>query len=329
MTRMIRARHAAAVLAALIALAASARADVTVCNRTSYRMQVAVGLERAARISAQGWLRLDPGACSKIAGADAEMVYVHARTSSLYGSTPLPQHGEAELCLRDGDFKFSDARACPVTQQARFSAAKPSESPQGPTVNLAEEADYDDAQARLAGIQRLLTIAGYETTPIDGVDGVKTQAALARFLRDRKLAADLATKAELFDALIEAAEHPAGAGFTWCNQTAYPVMAALGLVEMGSIVTRGWYRVASGQCVKPDVSGEPMRFYSYAEAVDASGRTLLRDGAPLAWGGRVVLCTRDGRFEVANQKDCASRGFNAAGFAVIEARDATATVTFK
>jgi len=329
MSAMIRARHTPAVLAALIALAAPARADVAICNRTSYRMQVAVGLERAARISTQGWLRLDPGVCSRIEGADAEMVYVHARTLPLYGSTPLPQQGEAELCLRDDNFQFSDARACPIAQQARFSAAKPSDSPQGSTVNLAEEADYDEAQARLAGIQRLLTVAGYDATPIDGVDGAKTKAVLGRFLRDRKLGVEIVPKPELFDSLIEAAEHPAGAGFTWCNQTPYPVMAALGLVEMGSIVTRGWYRVASGQCLKPDVSGEPMRFYSYAEAVDASGRTLQRDGAALAWGGKVVLCTRDGRFEVANQKDCASRGFNAAGFAVIEAPDATATVTFK
>ena len=326
---MIRARLSPAVLATLIALAAPARADVTVCNRTSYRMQVAVWLERAARISTQGWLGLDPGACGNIAGADAAMVYVHARTPPLYGSTPLPQNGEAELCLRDDAFQFADARACPVAQQASFSAAKPSDSPGGPTVNLAEEADYDDTQARLAGIQRLLTIAGYDATPIDGVDGAKTKAALAHFLRDRKLTADAADKPGIFDALIDAAKHPAGAGFTWCNQTPHSVMAALGLVEMGSIVTRGWYRVPSGQCLKPDVSGDPMRFYSYAEAVDESGRTLQRAGAPLAWGGKVELCTRDGRFEVANQKDCASRGLKAAGFAVIDAAGGTATVTFK
>jgi uncharacterized membrane protein len=39
----------------------------------------------------------------------------------------------------------------------------------GPVVNLAEEADYDDAQARLAGIQRLLVMSGYDAYPIDGV----------------------------------------------------------------------------------------------------------------------------------------------------------------
>jgi peptidoglycan hydrolase-like protein with peptidoglycan-binding domain len=48
---------------------------------------------------------------------------------------------------------------------------------------LAEDSEYDDEQARLAGIQRLLVIAGYDAAPIDGVDGPKTQAALAAFLK--------------------------------------------------------------------------------------------------------------------------------------------------
>ena len=52
---------------------------------------------------------------------------------------------------------------------------------------LAEDSEYDDEQARLAGIQRLLVIAGYDAAPIDGVDGPKTQAALAAFLKSRGL----------------------------------------------------------------------------------------------------------------------------------------------
>jgi uncharacterized membrane protein len=326
---MIRAATCPAVLAALIAVAAPARADVSICNRTSYRMQVAVGIERGTLVSTYGWLRIDPGECKPAQAEQADMLYLHARTPSIYGAAPLPQHGDADFCLRDGDFQFANARACPMSQQARFSAAKPSDSPSGPVVNLAEEADYDDAQARLAGIQRLLTIAGYDATPIDGVDGAKTKAALARFLRDQKLNADASSQPDFFDKLAAAAQHPEGSGFSWCNQTSYPVMAALGLVEMGSIVTRGWYRVPAGQCLRPDVSGDPMRFYSYAEAVDANGRAVQREGAILAWGGKVMLCTRDGRFELSNQKDCAARGLNSAGFAVIELANGSAVVTFK
>ena len=51
---------------------------------------------------------------------------------------------------------------------------------------------YDDAQAQLAGIQRLLTIAGYDAYPIDGIRGANSQAALAQFIKDRHLPANAA-----------------------------------------------------------------------------------------------------------------------------------------
>jgi uncharacterized membrane protein len=95
-------------------------------------------------------------------------------------------------------------------------------------------------------------------------------------------------------------------------------MASLGMVEMGTIVTRGWYRVPAGQCLQPDLHSDPHRFYSYAEAVDGQGRTIRQGDAPLPWGGTVALCTRDGKFELADHKDCAARGLNSAGFAVID-----------
>src|SRR6185503_20720043 len=261
---------------------------------------------------------------------DADMIYLHARTPPLYGSAPMPQSGQAELCVREQDFDFADGRGCPVTQQARFSAAQPSEQPNGPTVNLAEQAGYDDAQARLAGIQRLLDIAGYDANPIDGVDGAKTRAAIAKFLRDHNLAADAAARPDFFDTLIAAARDPKGAGFLWCNDSRYTVMAAVGTVEMGTIVTRGWYRIASGQCLKPEVSAGAQRFYSYAEAVDADGRVVRHGDGALAWGGNVALCTRDARFELSDQKDCAAHGLNSAGFAVIDlSTQPSATIRFK
>src|SRR5664280_3048845 len=187
-----------------------AYAELTLCNRTSYRVDAAIGLEKRANVATRGWFRIDPGACRQVVdGAlDADMVYVNARTPPVYGSAPMPQAGHAELCIRDGDFEIVNARGCPVSQQARFTAAQPSDTPKGPTVNLAEEADYDDAQARLAGIQRLLVIAGYDAHPIDGVQGAKTQAALAKFLSDRKLAADTASALNFFDTLLAAARNP-------------------------------------------------------------------------------------------------------------------------
>jgi uncharacterized membrane protein len=95
---------------------------------------------------------------------------------------------------------------------------------------------------------------------------------------------------------------------------------------MGAIVTRGWYRVEPGQCVRPDLRGEPRRLYSYAEAIDADGRPVKRGNAVLSWGGTLPLCTRDGRFELADHKDCAARGLNSTGFAVIDLGNQPATI---
>ena len=313
-------------------LATSAHAELTLCNRTSYQMEAAIGLEKRAHVSTRGWFRVDPGQCQQVVdGAlDVDMAYLHARTPQVYGSAPLPQNGIAEFCIRDGNFEITNARGCPVSQQARFSAARPSDSPKGPAINLAEEADYDDAQARLAGIQRLLVIAGYDASPIDGVQGAKTQAALTKFLHDRKLPSDAASGPDFFATLLDAARNPQGVGFSWCNDTKYAVMASLGIVEMGAIVTRGWYRVDAGQCVRPDVRGEPRKLYSYGEAVDGDGRTIKSGDGPLSWGGNVALCTRDGKFELSDHKDCAARGLNSAGFAAVDVgSQPSTTVRFK
>ena len=328
---MIRASILAAV-AFFAALAAPAQAELSICNRTSYLMEVAFGLEKRANVATRGWFRVDPGQCRQVVeGAlDTDMVYLHSRTAPVYGSTPLPQNGEAQLCIRDTAFAIADARSCPLSQQARFSAARPSDTPRGPAVNLAEEADYDDAQARLAGIQRLLVSAGYDAFPIDGVPGAKTQGALNRFLKDHNLGPDAAQAPDFFDTLLKAAQNPEGPGFSWCNDTKYTVMASLGIVEMGAIVTRGWYRIAAGKCLRPEVRGDPRRLYSYAEAIDSDGRTIKRDGAALSWGGKVALCTRDGKFELSDHKDCAARGLNSAGFAGIDmGAQPSTTVRFK
>src|SRR3974390_2876603 len=123
----------------------SARAELILCNRTSYRLEAAIGVEKRVTIATRGWFRVDPGDCRQGAeGAlETDMGHLHARTPPAYGSAPTPP-GRAELCLRDDDFEITNARGCPVNEQAQFSPAHPSDSPKGPTVYLAEAANFDD-----------------------------------------------------------------------------------------------------------------------------------------------------------------------------------------
>jgi uncharacterized membrane protein len=325
---MIRGATCIAAVSATLICATGARAELNLCNRTSYRLEAAIGLEKRVSIVSRGWFKVDPGECRQVfeGALDSDMVYLHGRTPPAYGSAPAPQSGRAALCIRDGDFELLNARGCPASEQVRFSPVHPSHTPKGPTVYLAEEADYDDAQARLAGIQRLLAIAGYDAYPIDGVTGARTQAALNKFLGDHQFPADAVNKPEIFDTLMRAANDPAGAKFAWCNETKYTVMASLGVVERGQIVTRGWYRVPAGQCLRPDLRGDPHRLYSYGEAVDGNGRTIRQGDTPLAWGGNIALCTRDGKFELSDHKDCATRGLNTAGYSVFDVNQQPSTV---
>jgi uncharacterized membrane protein len=107
-------------------------------------------------------------------------------------------------------------------------------------------------------------------------------------------------------------------------------MAAFGVEEKGLVVTRGWYRIESGKCLKPDLSGKPRRLYSFAEAVDGNGHAVKRADKPLSWGGAVLLCTRNVKFELNDHRDCAGKGLTASGFATVELSGRTgATVRFR
>jgi uncharacterized membrane protein len=263
---------------------------------------------------------------------EAERVYVHARALPVYGASPMAQAGHADLCIAEGTFLIAGARLCAKADQrlVRFTEVKPTEIEKGLLLSLAEEADYAPEQARLAGIQRLLVIAGYDANPVDGIEGKKTEAALAQFVKDRRLPADAAAAPAFFDTLVESVKQADGIGFAWCNETPHTVMAAFGTEERGGVVTRGWYRIEAGKCLKPDVAGKPRRLYSFGEAVDATGQVIRRGDKPLAWGGTTTLCTRNVKFVLADHKDCPGKGLAPAGFAAIDlAGRSGATVRFR
>ena len=322
-------------LLAGLCLTTPARADLQFCNKTSYVLDLALGLEEKGAAATRGWFRVEPGQCKSVLQGTpgAEKVYVHARALSAYGPSPLPQAGHADLCIADGNFIIAAAKACNSRsgqRLMRFSEIKPSQTEQGLTAYLGEEADYDPAQARLAGVQRLLVIAGYDANPIDGLEGKKTAAALDQFLKDRRLPAETANGAAFFQVLLDAVKEADGLGFSWCNETPFAVMAAIGIDEKGAVTTRGWYRVDAGKCVKPELPAKPARLFSFAEAIDKDGQAVKRGDKALAWGGPTQLCTGDVRFEIGEQKNCAAQGLTAAGFAVIDmAGRQGATVRFR
>jgi uncharacterized membrane protein len=304
-------------------LTAPTHADLQLCNRMSYVVETAIGIEDKGAAATRGWFRIDPGQCRVVLQGEvqAESLYVHARALPVYGASPLPQGGHTDLCVAQDNFVLAGARTCggrAGQKLVRFTAIKPSETDKGLTSYLAEEAEYSDDQARDAAIQRLLNIAGYDVSPIDGIRGAKTDAALLQFIADNKLTPTAAGRADFFDVLIAAAQRPEGIGFVWCNETSHVVMAALGIEENGGVVTRGWYRVEPGKCLRPEVKGQLRKLYSFAEAIGANGQPIQRADRPMAWGGETILCTRNVKFELLDHKDCAGQGLTSTGFATVE-----------
>jgi uncharacterized membrane protein len=314
-----------------IAGAGAAHADFKICNRMSYVVETAIGIDDKGATATRGWFRIDPAACRTIAQGpfNADHIFLNARALPLYGASPLPQDGTDKLCVSQDTFLIAAARQCkPGQTLVNFTEVKPSTDTDGNTVAyLGESSEYDDEQARLAGVQRLLTIAGYDASPIDGVDGPKTQAALAAFLKANNLTADVVTAPNFFDTMVAAVQSPTGPGLTWCNDTAYRVMASVGTDDGKTITSRGWYRIDPGKCVHPDVSGQPRRLFSFAEAVTDDGQTAKKAGTPLTWGGSTKLCTKDTQFEINDQTDCPARGFNSAGYVLVDANAKTLRFT--
>ena len=316
------------VVAALLAMtiltvATPARADLKICNRMSYVVEAAIGIDDKTATATRGWFRIDPATCRVVATGTiaADRILLHARSLPVYGASPAPQNGTDNLCIAPKDFVIAAARSqCRGGQSAAaFTEIKPTTGEDGHQVAyLAEGAEYDDEQARLAAIQRLLVIAGYDAAPIDGVDGRKTQNALAAFLRARGLNADASQAPNFFETMIAAVESPSATGLTWCNDTQYRVMASIATDDGKSVTSRGWYRIEPGKCLHPDVTGQPRRIFSFAEAVDADGRTIKINSRPLNWGGGTTLCTRETQFEFTEQGDCGARGLNASGYERID-----------
>jgi uncharacterized membrane protein len=88
----------------------------------------------------------------------------------------------------------------------------------------------------------------------------------------------------------------------------------------------GWWRVAPGVCVRPDLPRKTgVRVYSFAEAVDDMGAVIERKGKPLAWGGDKRLCVPNSRFEIREHGDCAGRGLATQGFATVDLPQASGT----
>src|SRR3981081_4629849 len=321
----------AAVISFLLS-AVPAVADLKLCNRMSYVVEVAIGIDDKAATATRGWFRIDPAACRVVAPGPltADRILLNARALGVYGASPIPQNGGDTLCIASDNFVIAAARQCRAGQTpAPFTQINPTPTDDGNLVAyLAEDSEYDDEQARLAGIKRLLGVAGYDAAPIDGVEGPAQPRGRPGFLKNPGLPPDIVQAPNFFTTMIDAVQSPSSTGLTWCNDTPHKIMAAVGTDDGKTVISRGWYRIDPGKCLHPDVVGQPRQIFSFAEAVDGENRAVKFKDRPLNWGGATQLCTRESKFEINEQGDCGTRGLAITGFAAVDMSSGGKTLRF-
>ena len=124
----------ARLLAHRAASSTAAHADLKLCNRMSYVVEAAIGIDDKASTATRGWFRLDPAQCRVVAQGtlSADRLLLHARALGVYGASPVPQDGSDRLCIAQDNFVIAAARQCRGGQtQAPFSEIKPSTTEDG------------------------------------------------------------------------------------------------------------------------------------------------------------------------------------------------------
>jgi len=298
-------------LLALGTMSLPAQAALTLCNRTSYILYAATSAVQGSRSETEGWTRVAPGECqtARKEPLTAQSYLVHARSSLAHSGPARAWGGNQPVCVKDGNFAVKQAAAKSSCTDDSFVlpfAVLDNRGKRVWTMNFDEQPVLTMTEAQLAGVKRLLKDNGYPVPQIDGKPDKATGLALADF-RKRMHFAATAGNAELFQALeSEARKKIAPAGYTVCNDSPEAMMVALGQMDGGKTVSRGWWTVTPGACARA------MTMPLNSDAIYLLAQR--KNGSALVAGSQ-RFCTAATAFEIEGNQNCAGRGFAETGFA--------------
>lgn len=310
-----------AVAVSLTLTSQPAHATFTFCNRTSYVLASAIARDNGARTDSHGWFVLQPGQCQPVLDEPLHngVYYTLAYTLPVHSGGVKHFAGKKTLCTGQGlgHFKIVGQEDC---ERRGYVARKFSTIEIGDnedwTTTFTEPTEYTLKEARVAGVQRLLSDVGLDAGAIDGYLGARTRSALVNFKEKHGITPDLTLPNGLYDALVNAAQEAhEDVGYSFCNDTRNIVWAAIGYESQGDITATGWFRVEPRRCskvIKTRLSRKV--YYTFAENENGLGRRF-------AWGGDRVLCTMDNRFTIREHQDCEKHGYVPVGFARVKVGD--------
>jgi len=169
----------------VLLVSADANARLEICNQTDLVLMVVVGYNTDVdRIATEGWWRVYPGTCE--VPVDVSLLkgsyFVHAESNprSTMPDDSFNWGEEKPLCVKLADFRLPNGSQCKDGDIAiSFNEVKKNWRNTN-VVNIYHSTRRYENQFRtkIAGVQRLLSVLGYDVGVIDGVIGGKTVDAL-------------------------------------------------------------------------------------------------------------------------------------------------------
>jgi uncharacterized membrane protein len=302
-----------------LAPASAAKPGLTLCNETSYMLEASVAYQQSSKWKVEGWWALQPGRCTTVVNENLRggEYYTFAKSIPGHEGGTKAWGGRYAFCTGRGTYSIINQASCEQNGLAVHGFAKiETGSENGWTNSFTEPAGYNSDKSRIAGIQRLLGDIGIERVRVDGFMGRKTRLAITKYKKDNGISQGDFLTEDLFDSLARNANGlSTQTGLELCNETGHKIYAAIGYQGGKGIgwVSRGWYLVPKGECVKAIKDKLEQRYYySYAEAE-------LPDNDVVVWGGEKSFCTNTVRFAIeGGDKSCESRGYDVRPFRKID-----------
>jgi len=175
-------------LVSLLLLTANrADARLEVCNQTDLVLMVVVGYDTTeARTVTEGWWRIYPGMCE--VPVDVSLLkgsyFVHAESNprSTMPDDAFTWGEQTRLCVKLSDFRTPNGKQCGENDiSIPFNQIEKNwRNSNKVDIFYAKRAYDDQFSTQVAGIQRMLSIIGYEIDEINGVLDEKTTFALGQ-----------------------------------------------------------------------------------------------------------------------------------------------------
>lgn len=301
----------------------AAKAELRLCNETSYVLQAAASARQGVATKTEGWIEILPGACQPALAdmQDDTQAYVFAKSDDAHAGEGLVFDGSERFCVaaETRAFTVEGRRDCRRRGLIEADFAIVAAGSGRRLVTFTEKNDYGRRRARVAGVQRLLSDLQYDIGPIDGFGGERTREAEAAYKLRYGVRNNPKGEA-LLEKLTQTARSEAGErGLTLCNRTNHIIWAATAQLRNDRFQSRGWRRVPANECTQVINESLTDRYYFYyAEAVGDDGRLIREAGRAKIWSGERVLCTKPTRFAIDGENNCVSRGYDTHGFMKID-----------